>query len=77
MFLFDEERQLGGIRAQYQLSVIAPGTLLGAIGARYRKAALLSGTEPIETFAAVEAQDALYVLVLQGGLKLLRVGLAR
>jgi hypothetical protein len=77
MFLFDEERQLGGIRAQHQLSVIAPGYLLGAIGARYRKATLLSGTEPIEGFAAVETQDALYVLALQGGLKLLRLGLAQ
>lgn len=77
MFLFDEERQLGGIRAQHQLSIIAPGYLLGAIGTRYRKAALLSGTEPIEGFAAVETQDALYVLALQGGLKLLRLGLAR
>jgi hypothetical protein len=77
MFLFDEERQLGGIRTQHQLSIIAPGYLLGAIGARYRKASLLSGTEPIEGFAAVETQDALYVLALQGGLKLLRLGIAR
>lgn len=77
MFLFDEERQLGGIWAQHQLSIIAPGYLLGAIGARYRKATLLSGTEPIEGFSAVETQDALYVLALQGGLKLLRFGLSR
>lgn len=77
MFLFDEERQLGGIRAHYQLSVIAPGTLLGALGARYRKGTLLSGSEPVEGFAAVESQDALYVLALQGGLKLLRVALSR
>jgi hypothetical protein len=77
MFLFDEERQLGGVRAQHQLSIIAPGYLLGAIGARYRKATLLSGTEPIEGFAAVEVPDALYVLALQGGLKLLRLGLSR
>jgi hypothetical protein len=77
MFLFDEERQLGGIRAQHQLSIIGPGYRLGAIGARYRKATLLSGMEPIEGFAAVETQDALYVLVLQGGLKLLRLELAQ
>jgi hypothetical protein len=76
MFLFDEERQLGGIRAQHQISIIAPGYLLGGIGARYRKATLLSGPEPIEGFAAVEAHDALYVLALQGGLKLLRLRLA-
>ncbi len=77
LFLFDEERQLGGIRVQHQLSIIAPGHLLGAIGARYRKATLLSGSEPIEGFAAVETQDALYVLALQGGLKLLRLRLAQ
>ena len=77
VFLFDEQRQTGGIRAQYQLSVIAPGTFLGAFGARYRKGTLLSGPEPVEGFAAVEAPDALYVLALQGGLKLLRVALAR
>lgn len=77
LFLFDEESQLGGIRTQHQLSIIAPGYLLGAIGTRYRKATLLSGTEPIEGFSALETQDALYVLALQGGLKLLRLGLAR
>jgi hypothetical protein len=77
IFLFDEEKQTGGIRAQHQLSIIAPGYLLGAIGARYRKAILLSGAESIEGFAAVEAQDALYVLALQGGLKLLRLELGR
>ena len=77
MFLFDEERQLGGMRVRHQLSIIAPGYLLGAIGARYRKATLLSGMEPIDGFAATETQDALYVLALQGGLKLLRLGLAR
>jgi len=77
MFLFDEERQPGGMRVRHQLSIIAPGYLLGAIGARYRKATLLSGMDPIDGFAAAETQDALYVLALQGGLKLLRLGLAR
>jgi hypothetical protein len=75
MFVFDEARQLGGSHVQYALSAIAPGTLLGAPGQRYRKATLLSGDEPIEGFAALEAHGALYVLALQGSLKLLRVAL--
>jgi hypothetical protein len=73
--LYDEARNLGAGRLRYELSLIAPGHSLGAGGARYRKAVLLSGDQPIRDFAAVTDGRALYVLVQQGSLKLLRVSL--
>lgn len=76
LFLFDESRTMGGGKTLYQLSLIAPASRLGKGGARYRKAVLVSGETPIDAFAAVETADALYALVLQGNLILLRVGLS-
>jgi hypothetical protein len=73
LFLFDEARRSGTGGPQHVLSLIAPG--LGALGSRYGKTTLIAGPENIEGFAAVQAPGSLYVLVLQGGLKLLRVGL--
>jgi hypothetical protein len=74
--LYDEARNLGAGRLRYDLSLIAPGLSLGAGGARYRKAVLLSGDEPVRDFAAVIDGRALYVLVQQGSLKLFRVSLS-
>jgi hypothetical protein len=76
LMLFDETRRLGAGRTVHELSLIAPGSSLGAPGSRYRKAVLLSGEQPIQGFAAIEAQGALYVLAQQGGLTLLRLGLS-
>ncbi len=76
LFLFDETRTLSAGRTAYQLSMIAPGSLLGARGTRYRKAALTEGDVRIDGFAAARTADALYVLVSQGSLKLLRVALS-
>jgi hypothetical protein len=76
VFLFDESRQMGGGAARYQLSLIAPGSMLGKPGARYRKAVLASADTPVSSFSAVVTADALYVLILQKELTLLRVALA-
>jgi hypothetical protein len=76
LFLFDETRTVGAGATIYQLSLIAPASLLGARGARYRKAALAAGDVRIDGFAAVRTADALYVLVSQGNLKLLRFPLS-
>jgi hypothetical protein len=76
LFLFDETRTVGAGRTIYQLSLIAPASLLGARGARYRKAALAAGDVRVDGFAAVRTADALYVLVSQGNLKLLRFPLS-
>ena len=76
LFLFDETRTISAGRTVYQLSLVAPGSLLGAHGTRYRKAALASGDVRIDGFAAARTPDALYVLVSQGNLKLLRIALA-
>jgi hypothetical protein len=77
VFLFDESRQKGGGKNLYQLSLIAPGSLLGKGSARYRKAVLSSADAPVSSFSAVITADALYVLLLQKELTLLRVGLAQ
>ena len=77
LILFDEVRSLGAGRIISQVSLIAPGSMLGARGSRYRKAILASGDQRINGFAAVRANDALYVLVSQGNVKLLRVPLSR
>jgi hypothetical protein len=77
LILFDEVRSLGAGRTISQVSLIAPGSVLGARGSRYRKAILASGDSRINGFAAVRAGDALYVLVSQGDVKLLRVPLSR
>jgi hypothetical protein len=67
LFLFDESRRgaVGG--PQHVLSMISRQ------GMRYRKTVLLAGAERIEGFSAARAADGLYVLALQGGVKLLRV----
>jgi hypothetical protein len=75
MMLFDEIRSLGAGRFVSQLSLIAPGSLLGARGTRYRKAVLSSGDARIDGFAATRTVDALYVLLSQGDLRLLRIPL--
>ena len=75
-FLFDEARRLGGGKVKYYLSLLTADASRGIAARRYRKTVLLSGDEPIESFAAAEASDALYILALQGSLKLLRIGLA-
>jgi hypothetical protein len=66
LFLFDESRRGGGGGPRHALSLIARQ------GVRYRKTVLLSGPERIEGFAAVKVDDALYVIAVQGGVKLLR-----
>jgi hypothetical protein len=75
MVLFDEIRPLGAGRTVSQVSLIASGSLLGTRGTRYRKAVLSSGGANIEGFAAARTPDALYVLLSQGELKLLRIPL--
>ena len=76
LFLFDETRSAGAGRTVYQLSLVAPGSLLGARGPRYRKAVLAAGDLRIDGFAAARTADALYVLLSQGNLRLLRIALA-
>jgi len=75
LILFDEISSIGADRIVSQVSLIAPGSVLGARGSRYRKAVLSSGDSRIEGFAAARTADALYVLVSQGGVKLLRIPL--
>jgi hypothetical protein len=77
LILFDEICSIGAGRIVSQVSLIAPGSVLGARGwgSRYRKAVLSSGDSRIEGFAAARTADALYVLVSQGGVKLLRIPL--
>jgi len=75
LVLFDEVRSLGAGRTVSEISLIAPGSLLGGRGTRYRKAIVCSGDSNIDGFAAVRTADALYVLVSQGDLKLLRIPL--
>jgi hypothetical protein len=69
LFLFDETRRgdLGG--PQHVLSLISRQ------GLRYRKTVLLSGA-PVEGFAAVMAKDAVYILAVQAGLKMIRAGVS-
>ena len=75
LIVFDEVRSVGAGRTVSQVSLIAPGSLLGARGTRYRKAVLSSGETGIDGLAAVRTADALYVLVSQGNVKLLRIPL--
>ncbi len=75
LMLFDETRISGDGVTASQLSLIAPGSLVGAGGARYRKSIIASGEKPIEGFAAARTSNALYVLLAQGGLKLYRISL--
>jgi hypothetical protein len=69
LFLFDEVKRRGGGKVSYRLCVLEPGV-------RYRKRVLLSGDTPIGGFATLPANDALYILALQGDLKLLRLSLS-
>ncbi len=75
LVLFDEVLSLGAGRTLSQVSLIAPGSILGARGSRYRKAIVCSGDSSINGFSAVRTADALYVLVSQGDLRLIRVPL--
>jgi hypothetical protein len=75
--LYDEARNLGSGRLRFDVCLIAPGLSLGTGGARYRKAVLLSGDEPVQGLAAVSDGRALYVMVQQGSLRILRVPLSR
>jgi hypothetical protein len=77
MVVFDETHSVGAGRTEYQVSVIAPGSLLGSWGGRYRKAVLTSGEAPIDGLAAVRSADALYVLASQGDLALFRIPITR
>jgi hypothetical protein len=77
MVVFDETRSVGAGKTAYQVSVIAPGSLLGRRGSRYRKAVVTAGEARIEGFSALRTADALYVLVSQGSLRLLRIPLSR
>jgi hypothetical protein len=70
LFLFDESRRGGVSGPQHTLSLISRA------GARYRKTVLLSGTHSIDGFSAVRAGEALYVIAVQGGVKLLRVDIS-
>lgn len=74
LFLFDEIRHSGAGSTEHVLSLLSPGGLLGGFGSRYEKSVILSGPQPIEGFSALETPDAIYVLALQGTLKLLRIG---
>ena len=76
MVVFDETHSVGGGRTDYQVSIIAPGSLLGGWAGRYRKAVVTSGGSPIEGLAAARTSDALYVLVSQGDVKLYRIPLS-
>ncbi len=73
LFLYDETRPLGGGKAAYDLSLLAP--LWG--GRRYRRIVLDSADRPITDFSAVQVGDTLYALVHQDVVKLLKVGLPR
>ena len=75
LFLYDDARRLGGGKSLHELSLLAPGSGWGPAGRMYRRIILLSGTEPIMGFSAVETADSLYVLVHQDGLKLLKLRL--
>ena len=77
MVVFDETHSVGAGKTEYQVSLIAPGSLLGRWGGRYRKAVLTSGEAPIDGLAAVRTPDALYVLSSQGDLRLFRVPITR
>jgi hypothetical protein len=75
LFLFDETRSLGAGRSVSQISLIAPGSLLGTGGPRYRKGILATGEAKIDGFAAARTANSLYVLLSQGDVKLLRLPL--
>jgi hypothetical protein len=76
LVVFDETHSVGAGKTASQVSLIAPGSLLGGWGNRYRKAVVTSGDSPIEGFAAARTPDALYLLVSQGDLRLFRLPLA-
>ncbi len=75
IMLFDETRVSGSGAPVSQLSLIAPGSLIGAGRARYRKAIIAAGETPIAGFGAARTADAIYVAVVQGGLKVYRIAL--
>lgn len=75
LFLYDDARPVGGGKLLHALSLLSPGPGLGPSARRYHRLILQSGTEPITGFSALEVADALYVLVHQDGLKLLRLKL--
>jgi hypothetical protein len=77
LVVFDETHSVGAGKTAYQVSLIAPGSLLGGRGSRYRKAIVTSGETPIDGFAATRTPDALYVLVSQRDLRLFRIPLSR
>jgi hypothetical protein len=74
LFVEGRPRVAGGVG--YQLSLLAPGSVLGKGGSRYRKAVLCAADGPITSFSAVASADALWVLVAREGVTLLRVGLS-
>lgn len=75
VFLYDQARRIGGGRVVHELSLLTPGVPGITARGSYRRTVLLSGNDPISDFSAVAANGALYVLVQQGSLKLLRLPL--
>lgn len=73
VFLYDQARRIGGGRVVHELSLLTPGVPGITARGSYRRTVLLSGDEPISDFSAVAAEGALYVLVQEGSLKLLRL----
>ncbi len=71
LFLYDDVKRIGGGRTLHELSLLTPGAGLG-LARKYRRVILLSGTDPIESFSALEVGETLYVLVRQDGVKLLQ-----
>lgn len=76
LVVFDETQPVGAGKTDYRVSLIAPGSLLGVRGTGYRKAVVTSGDAPLTGFAATRTADALYIVVSQGDLRLLRVPLS-
>jgi hypothetical protein len=76
IMLYDEMRPAETGARISQLSLLAPGSLLGQSRGRYSKGVIASGESPILGFAAARANDALYVVLLQDGLKLFRIALS-
>jgi len=77
LFLYDDARRLGGGRVLHELCLLAPGSGWIPVSRKYRKVVLTSSPDPITDFSAVEAAGRLYVLVRQGGLRLLGLSLPR
>ncbi|HVO40127.1 MAG TPA: hypothetical protein VMV03_13945 [Spirochaetia bacterium] len=74
-FLYDEIRRMGGNRVLYELSLLVPGQGVQTGPGRLRRIVLASSDQPLSDFSALVASDELFVLLLQGSLKLMRLSL--